>query len=610
MSTLAVHQTSQLLQRALSTPRLTRPTSPAPEAQSASLPRIDKFRSLVSAFKTPVNPKLIQETLEELQKEYDQVGTFEAGSEEDALRTAALGAVAASLYGHVLDILLQQATEAEGEANWWGELERSRTYLCWYMVQTFPVRLTRAVQTVLHALRSRNLAITPRAFTPHSLRQLFPTTSRPSKLAISLFPHLSKQTRVIFYSPLELTREECRSCRHALEKIRNDRAERLGCLAISKPEHLDSIRDFKEIIATLQKVIGDGSATQIDSHGDLVTAFQHLNSAKIPQASTSHAVGLSGLRRPSRLTLLWPRLLLIPPAAIIAFRLIYGSKRSFVEHLVQIGETIKGFWENYLLQPFRDILDTVRTGGEEGMRIINPEGVKADTQSLERMALDLGREKYNFNQTELEELAVRIQQGDLTPILKIYEEDLKSPFKSAISGTLIRSLLIQIQKMKVDVDVALSGIDKLLRSQELTFAFVGVAPALAIVYTVWGWIKHMWQTSQGKGKYGGKRRQTVWLCMRRIERLLVLSQGSSQAEDASKDSLTALDQGLILLSVAQLRTFGETDLPPRSRFREEFLIDVSDLEDAGLGRAEKMAVVNRMWRSWGDILKWNTLGDK
>jgi len=33
----------------------------------------------------------------------------------------------------------------------------------------------------------------------------------------------------------------------------------------------------------------------------------------------------------------------------------------------------------------------------------------------------------------------------------------------------------------VDIDQALSGIDKLLKSQELTFAFVGVAPALAIV---------------------------------------------------------------------------------------------------------------------------------
>jgi len=65
------------------------------------------------------------------------------------------------------------------------------------------------------------------------------------------------------------------------------------------------------------------------------------------------------------------------------------------------------------------------------------------------MALSLSREKYNYSQPELDALALRIRQGDLTPVLKVYEEDMKSPLKSAIGGTLIRSLLIQIQKMKV-----------------------------------------------------------------------------------------------------------------------------------------------------------------
>jgi nuclear-control-of-ATPase protein 2 len=150
------------------------------------------------------------------------------------------------------------------------------------------------------------------------------------------------------------------------------------------------------------------------------------------------------------------------------------------------------------------------------------------------MALSLSKDKYNFGPAELEGLSLQIRRGDLTPVLKVYEEDLKSPLRSAVAGSLIRSLLIQVQKMKVcldvlgpspikfticlhqvDVDVALSGIDKLLKSQELTFAFVGVAPALAIVYAVFGWVRNFWHTGQGKGRYGGKRRrEAIWLSMR------------------------------------------------------------------------------------------------
>ena len=70
-------------------------------------------------------------------------------------------------------------------------------------------------------------------------------------------------------------------------------------------------------------------------------------------------------------------------------------------------------------------------------------------QSLERMAISLSKDRLSYNQSELDALAERIRHGDLTPVLEIYENDIKSPIRSAITGTLIRSLLIQIQKAKV-----------------------------------------------------------------------------------------------------------------------------------------------------------------
>ena len=42
-----------------------------------------------------------------------------------------------------------------------------------------------------------------------------------------------------------------------------------------------------------------------------------------------------------------------------------------------------------------------------------------------------------------------------------------------LSGDLIQTLLIQVQKTKVDVDLAMAALDKLLKSNELNFAFLG-----------------------------------------------------------------------------------------------------------------------------------------
>jgi len=65
------------------------------------------------------------------------------------------------------------------------------------------------------------------------------------------------------------------------------------------------------------------------------------------------------------------------------------------------------------------------------------------------MTISLAKDQLNYGQEQLAELSRQIRVGDLTAVLKIYEDDIKSPVKSAITGTLLRSLFIQVQKAKV-----------------------------------------------------------------------------------------------------------------------------------------------------------------
>jgi nuclear-control-of-ATPase protein 2 len=169
----------------------------------------------------------------------------------------------------------------------------------------------------------------------------------------------------------------------------------------------------------------------------------------------------------------------------------------------------------------------------------------------------------------------------------------------------------------VDVDRALAGIDRLLKSQKLIFAFVGVAPTLSFVYVVGGYLSRLFASGGGHMGGGRRRRTAAWLTMRRIERLLITqprtrrNQDQAQAEDhnveGTKGAIPPLTAGLLLLSVSSLRQYAETWLPRRSRLREGFLEDVGDLEDPMLGREEKLRVAERMWRSWGHVLGWERL---
>ncbi|KAJ7654165.1 ATP synthase regulation protein NCA2-domain-containing protein [Mycena rosella] len=579
-----------------------RPSSTVAEAPQLVTESTEKLRSLLVSLKPPVSQSSVDDALKYL-AQADREARFAAdNAQEVALKSAVISQVAVGLYARSLDLFLNEATEIEAEAEWWANVERSHVGVAWFLLQTLPSRMARVLRTILEAFREQRLPFRISAFTPSSLFRLLPPTAlHPSAMTSSFFPHLEHEqtftsllwsrptARPIHYFqsiwsalffPFDLTREECRYKRRKLERLRDERAEQLGELAQLRLATTAGDAFPSQLVACIS---GEPSVAH-----DNAEHVQRISYLLLPNHIAAHGSAIQQFRRPSRLILLWPRLLLFPPLALYTIRSLYASRASIVEMALGAKETVEGFVKNSLIDPLKEILKTVRTGGEDGV-IVRKEGVAADLDSLERMTLSLARDQLHYDSTQLTALSKQIRLGDLTPVLQLYEEDIKRPVKSALTGTLLRSMFIQVQKAK---------------SQELTFAFVGLAPALVIVTLLASSVSQFWRGGQGEGRFGGRtRRASAWAAMRRIERLLVSQ--PRVADPASNVALTPLTTGLLLISVTRLRGFAESSLPSGSRLREGFLEDVGDLEDPAMPRAEKLRVVERMWRSWGRVLGWD-----
>jgi nuclear-control-of-ATPase protein 2 len=72
------------------------------------------------------------------------------------------------------------------------------------------------------------------------------------------------------------------------------------------------------------------------------------------------------------------------------------------------------------------------------------------------MTLSLAKDELHYGPEQLATLSKQIKVGDLTPVLQLYEEDIKSPLKSALTGTLLRSVFVQVQKAKVIKELQLN----------------------------------------------------------------------------------------------------------------------------------------------------------
>ena len=143
---------------------------------------------------------------------------------------------------------------------------------------------------------------------------------------------------------------------------------------------------------------------------------------------------------------------------------------------MEFGSTVIDFWSNWVVDPIQRLIGTIRHDRASDIALMSKNSLEADRASLERMVVDFVQDRpvstHESAPLDAQTITASVKEGDLTPVLKAYERDLRSPFVGTVRGDLIRALLIQIQKTKVDVEVAISGIDSLLRSQELVFGYV------------------------------------------------------------------------------------------------------------------------------------------
>lgn len=90
---------------------------------------------LVSLHSTPVATELENCTSTLIRIEEDSRGDTQ-DKEEEALKNAVTFRLLVNLYAHALDSHLSQAMQAEAEADWWKDVERSRASAFFYLVQS------------------------------------------------------------------------------------------------------------------------------------------------------------------------------------------------------------------------------------------------------------------------------------------------------------------------------------------------------------------------------------------------------------------------------------------------------------------------------------------
>ncbi|KAK2046558.1 ATP synthase regulation protein NCA2 [Colletotrichum somersetense] len=598
-----------------------------------SSPRIDELLRIARALSTTssslsllpshrIRALLHQSRLAEWDFQAEQNEGAGRGHYQSEIEWLLISKATVQTYGIILNTLLDQIIPLSDEMWYWDEVLSSYTYSSLYTVQTSPLRLWALTKDVYRESKHRiqNLSRTPgdlvestRTGLSDQWRQFYGIV-RDSIRDSSI---TTLQRKVL--SPVALSRGEARRKWAHLRRLRDMIASGLGVLVDEgltfggddddddKSEAGVSSHDWKGVVersvALMDMVLKEALVLEsgvaefedkvfagVEEDPELSIHIEDANVVEKPSVLARRLLNIldTGLPnhvaaaqmlvrdngRPSRFIRYW----LPATAALLSsttiLRLLANRRAEILGWIQDIGATVRDFWFNWVVEPTRKIVGTIRHDSSSEIAIMSRDSLKADRESLERMVVDFALDKPQFigndsslSDAQIATIRAKVREGDVTPVLRAFEKDLRTPFVGAIKGDLVRSLLIQVQKTKVDLEVAISGIDSLLKSQELVFGFVGLTPGVLVSIGIVQYLRGIFGARKG-ARHSHKAGKSIRV-LRNIDRIF------SEATPSQNNLLSYKDHGLLLCEVHVLRSMMQGVLP-RDRQRE-FLEDLDDL---------------------------------
>ncbi|XP_011090262.1 protein DGS1, mitochondrial isoform X1 [Sesamum indicum] len=252
------------------------------------------------------------------------------------------------------------------------------------------------------------------------------------------------------------------------------------------------------------------------------------------------------------------------------------------------------FWNDHVEQPVLAIRNELfETFRKRQKGVMEREEVQLTADSLHRMLLAFSEQtvgkKFPENASDQEMLEI---------VMTRYEKELMHPIQGLVGGELVRALLIQVQKLKLDIEEAMLELDQILRANEINFAILAALPAfflsLILAMLVRAWIKQDTR-AEGRGRVARIQRR---LLLVEIERAIMQCQS---CKDQGLENDAQCMYGLVLCFLDSLHTVVEG----HAKATGEWIClrqDIIDLAKPGIPTEHKLRIAWRMERVYECLL--------
>ena len=483
------------------------------------------------------------------------------------------------IYSKKSNSLIYNTIHYKNQLNYWNDLKNSPLNKLIYFIQISPVKLYELGQFIIANFKEifqtsmeQDLVSNARLFINSSQKTILKLLNKaPTFSMYQMNTNRLSQLNFIYQTPINIINKEIQS----------------------KVDHLNSkitlnCETLGEMINYLPKDIPENIADNFKN----LSLYEHLEKLDNRSSDPINSRILKLIKeksiaentKPSRFVRYWPVILAVlrygPSNSINLYQNRYEIAKWIKFNLI---DTVIGFGKNWVIKPINDMLSILRHDDNfNELSIISKDSLQSDLDSLERMVIDYVVDYDKVDKAEItKQIHEAIQEGNLTMLMSNYEKDIRNPFKSLAKGSLVRGLLIQLQKTKVDGGVAISGIDKMLKSQQLVFGVVAISPSILILYQAY---QFMIKKSAKPIMINGKQLNIICLkSLNRIEKLI------SHPQDNLK-------MGELFIEVINLQLHSSMIIP--SQIKADWIQDLNEINKVNVTKDTKLAIISRIWNMY------------
>lgn len=274
-----------------------------------------------------------------------------------------------------------------------------------------------------------------------------------------------------------------------------------------------------------------------------------------------------------------------------------GGSGALEEGLTRYSRATNAFVQHSVVEPVSRFYEQVF---REAPITADEQTVAISRSSVRGMLIDFTRE----NLSDVPDAVEDAMNGSMKHVVELIRHQAQRPFRNSVAGNLGQAILLQVQKLKSDVEELMLKSKQLLRAQELNLALVALVPSLltAIAMLYFGSSLSFWWRSRGTEMIISAEDTARFLLGDIHSSFLAIEHDANLLHDQRNTPQSAervmrhiKNVGALhmkILELLELIDLRVVTAPPKVRFR--FLNDLRTLQCSNTSYRDRRIHVNRM----------------